>query len=112
MTTPPGGERPQKEVGVEFSFPKGSVYEGEWRVRPPEKPADAAHRRRNENWSFWVKEAPAYFLAILVLSGTAIYCFWILVQRNPPLEEKKWVMSIVTSLVVGIIGFLFGKVTK
>jgi hypothetical protein len=38
--------------------------------------------------------------------------FWTLIRTNPPLDEKKFVMSILTSLVAGIMGYLFGKVTK
>lgn len=111
MANPSGAEETDQS-GTEIAFPKGSVVEGEWRIKPPEKPAEAAHRRRKENWSFWVKEASTYLVALLILLGTAVYCFWVLIQRDPPLDDKKFVMSILTSLLVGIVGYVFGKVTK
>ena len=107
MPTPSGGK-----LSPDQFFPDGAIIEGEWRVKPPEKPAEAAHRRRKENWSFWVKDVSTYVVALLVILATAVYCFRTLIRVDPPLDEKKFVMSILTSLIVGIMSYLFGKGTK
>ena len=81
-------------------------------INTPEHHSERSHRLRKENWSFWVKDVSTLVMALLILLATAIYCFWTLIRTDPPLDEKKFVMSILTSLVVGIVGYLFGKVTK
>ena len=106
----PSGSKKSTQRGQEFSFPAGAVIDV--RVKPPEKSAEAAHRRRKANWSFWVKDVSTYVVALLIILATAIYCFWTLIRTEPPLDEKKFAMSILMSLVVGIMGYLFGKVTK
>jgi hypothetical protein len=59
-----------------FNFPEGSVAEGDLKFKPKETAEERKHRHRTDNRTFWVKEAPAYLVAIFTLLATAIYCFW------------------------------------
>jgi hypothetical protein len=95
-----------------LTVPAGTQIEGQWTFKPAEAPADRQHRLRKEAWSFWVKEASTYIVALLILLVTAVYCFSVLLKPGATLEERRWVMSVVTSLIVGIVGYVFGKSTK
>lgn len=101
----------QEDSAQSLSLPKGSVIE-ELRVRSPQKKEDREHRLRMESRSFWIKEAPVYLIAILLLLGTALYCFWTLFHPSLPSEDRQWAKSILGSLMGGVVGYLFGKATK
>jgi hypothetical protein len=105
----------RKEIEEPFqilSIPRGSTIEGEWKVRPPESAAERRHRLRKDAWSFWVKEASTYIVALLVMVSTTVYCLWALFQPGLSREDRQWVMSVLGSLLVGIVGYVFGKATK
>ena len=109
----PSDSRRSRNPVQSFTFPTGSIVEGELKLRPRRDRARRTHRLRKEIWSFWVKEASTYLVAFSILvwpprsiaSGSSS-------SPDSPQEEKQWVMSILTSLLVGIVGYVFGKVTK
>ena len=73
-----------------FTIPGGLDIEGRLEFKPPEDPDAKRHRLRHEVWSFWVKEASTYIVALLVLLMTAAYCFWILFfKAGTDLEERR-----------------------
>jgi hypothetical protein len=113
MARPSSDPKPkQVKLRDEFIVPAGFDIEGKLEFKPPEDPDAKRHRLRKEVWSFWVKEALTYIVALIILLMTAVYCFWVLLKPGTTLEERKWVMSVVTSLIVGIVGYVFGKSTK
>jgi hypothetical protein len=59
-----------------------------------------------------VKEALPYIIALVIVGLTAVYCFRVLFYQSSPKEERQWVLSTLTSLLVGVIGYVFGKVSK
>ena len=105
--------KPEPQRPTDFA---SVVYPGNMEVeatlKSPEDKVERAHRLRKDIWSFWIKEALTYVVALIILLTTAVYCFWVLWHSGSGIEEKKWAMSIVTSLLVGIVGFVFGKVAK
>jgi hypothetical protein len=62
--------------------------------------------------SFWIKEASVYIVALAILVVTTAYCFWVLWHPGLAKEDRQWAMSTLTALLVGIVGYVFGKATK
>lgn len=102
----------ERKPNQAYNFPEGFVAEGKLEFKPPETAPERNYRLRKDFWSFFIKEALVYIVALLILSMTTVYCLWTLWRSDAPLEERKWVMSTLTSLLVGIVGYVFGKSTK
>ncbi len=109
MTKPASGTPKQAKV-TQILAPSDMEVEAKFKSR--EDKVERAHRLRKDIWSFWIKEALTYVVALVVLLTAAVYCFRVSWHPGSGFEEKKWAMSIVTSLLVGIVGFVFGKVAK
>jgi hypothetical protein len=111
LTARPSSGSRQQKPGQQLTIPGGFDVEGELKFKPHEDPEERRHRLRKDAWSFWVKEALAYIVALIIVLITAVYCSWAL-WHPVTSEERQWVMSTLTSLLVGIVGDVFGKVTK
>jgi hypothetical protein len=81
-------------------------------IKTVENPTEMNYRLRTEFLSFLVKDLCTYGVAILIVLVVLLYCFIVLVILSSTLEEKKWAMSILTSILTGAIGFAFGKTAK
>jgi len=106
---PESSPRPKQRRPAKGFFIPDGVVEGEWKIRPREDRNEKKHRLWKDARSFWIKEASVYLFALLMLSTTAVYCFWVLFSPASSQEDRHWVMSILQSLLVGIIGYVFGK---
>jgi hypothetical protein len=106
----PSRRSKEQKTPRQYIVPGGTVLEGG--IRPEETAEERKHRLKKDVWSFWVKEALAYIVALFILGITAVYCFWVLFHPASSKEERQWVLSTLTSLLVGVIGYVFGKVTK
>ena len=95
-----------------LKIPEGCSFEGDYSFRSPEDSAEKLHRRRREDREFWIKDVSLYIAALFIMLATAIYCIWTLFQPALPREERQWVMSTLHAMMVGIIGYVFGKATK
>jgi len=109
MARPASRAKKQEDIGS-IVIPQGMAVKAE--IKSPEDKAEKFQRLKMEVWSFWIKEALVYVFALVILLTTAVYCFWVLWHPGSSMEEKHWVMSTLTSLLVGIVGYVFGKVTK
>jgi hypothetical protein len=113
MARPSSSSRSKEQKPAEsVTIPAGFALEGKLEFKPPEDMEERRHRLRKDAWSFWVKEASVYLVALLVLLMTTAYCFWVLLRPGAAKEERQWVMSVLTSLIVGIVGYVFGKSIK
>lgn len=93
-------------------IPEGFVKEGKIEFRPPESPDERRHRLRKDFWSFAVKDLLSYAVALSVLTAASAYSLVVLWRSGSRPEERSWAMSTLTSLLVGIVGYVFGKATK
>jgi hypothetical protein len=48
----------------------------------------------------------------MILVLTTAYCFSVLWHPGFAKEDRQWAMFTLTTLLVGIVGYLFGKATK
>jgi hypothetical protein len=109
--------RPSRAAKKQTDFnsivvPQGVTIEGELKFKPHEDDQEKIHRIRTDARSFWIKEAPVYIVALMILITTATYCFWVLWHPGFAKDDRQWAMSTLTSLLVGIVGYVFGKATK
>jgi hypothetical protein len=93
-------------------LPEGMEIETEITLRPLETPAQRAHRHRMEVRQFWVKEAPVHLTAIGIAISGAVAALVLTFRPGSSVEDKKWAYSVLSYLLIGVVGFAFGKVAK
>ncbi|CAN5901557.1 hypothetical protein BH23PLA1_BH23PLA1_21230 [soil metagenome] len=94
-----------------LTIPRGTELV-EHRIRRSEKEIERRYRLSQGYWSFLVKDLLAYLIAFAIVIATAFYCFWVLMRSGPSAEERRWAISILTSVLTAVVGFAFGKATK
>jgi hypothetical protein len=79
---------------------------------PIEDSREKALRLHKERIGFYAKDlAPWLILEFLVL-GIGFICFWNLVRAGSSPEEKARAWGALTTILCGIVGFLFGKAAR
>ncbi len=58
---------------------------------------------------FWVKEAPVHLAAIVIAISVMGAALIIAFRRGSSVEDLKWAYSILSYLLIGVVGFAFGK---
>jgi hypothetical protein len=81
-------------------------------IRGPEDPEDKRLRRRKDFLAFLVKDLLAYLVAFLFIGAIGIYSFYILIKHGATSEEAQKVWPIVSGILAGIVGMVFGRATK
>lgn len=76
----------------------------ELRARLAREDAEAAHQRR--------KDLILFGAAILGVGVIAGLCLWTIAQSSSTADDRKWATSIVSSIVAGAVGYLFGRSSK
>ena len=66
-----------------------------------ENPSDANIRR--------LKDIVLFVMATLFIASAFIYCGYILLRSDSTADEKTWAMSLGTSTITALIGYLTGK---
>ena len=84
----------------------------EYRLKRAESLVERRARLRQEFLAFLVKDLLAYLVAFGLIGIAALYCFSVLLKHGETLEDRRWAMSIVGSLLTALVGFAFGKATK
>jgi hypothetical protein len=81
-------------------------------IEGPEDPEDKRLRRRKDFLLFLVKDLLAYLVAFTFIIAMAIYSFVILSKHGAASEEAQKVWPIVSAILAGIMGMVFGRATK
>ena len=85
----------------------------ELKIKGPEDPEDKRLRRRKDFLLFLVKDLLAYLVAFTFIGAIGIYCFIILIKHGAAIsEEAQKVWPIVSGILAGIVGMVFGRATK
>ncbi len=77
-----------------------------------EEPEDKRLRRRKDFLAFLVKDLLAYVVAFGFIGAIGIYCFVILLKHGAASEEAQKVWPIISGILSGIVGMVFGRATK
>ena len=104
------GQSGDKESLSHLTFPKGFVAKGELTMSPPENREDRKHRH-------WKRTARVLGQGgVLVprrvadsVGDRGLLLLGALFHPGLPKEDRQWVMSILTSLVVGSVGYLSAR---
>ncbi len=78
----------------------------------PEDPEDKRLRRRKDFLAFLVKDLLAYLVAFSFIGAIGTYCFVILLRHGATSEDAQKVWPIVSGILSGIVGMVFGRATK
>jgi hypothetical protein len=81
-------------------------------IEGPEEPEDKRLRRRKDFLAFLVKDLLAYIVAFGFISAIGTYCFVVLLKHGAASEEAQKVWPIVSAILSGIMGMVFGRATK
>jgi hypothetical protein len=81
-------------------------------LKPPEDEQEKALRLHKERISFYIKDVVIWIFGVVCLVVIGGYCLWVLTSSSSAPAEKDWARSAVTSILAGIIGYVFGKTTK
>ncbi len=92
-----------------ITIPEGVNVEGDLKIKPIESNSDRLHRHRMEVRDFWVKQAPIHLVAILILVGSTLLAMIWAFRPGSAAEDKKWAVSVLSSLLIATAGFAFGK---
>ena len=92
-------------------FPAGLEVEAEVAIRARESKADRDHRHRLEVREFYLKQA-LHIIVILFIVAVAIVALIIAFQEGHSVETQKWAVSMLTSLMIAMTGYAFGKAAK
>jgi len=112
MARPARGPRKTAGLSQPFTIPEGFEIADELSYKPPENEDDRRHRLKRDVWSFWVKEASASLIAVVALLILCGFCAVALFHPRATPGDRQWAMDRLSQLLVGVVGFLFGKVTK
>ena len=77
----------------------------------PEDEQEKALRLHKERIGFYLKDVGITILGVVFLLAIGGYCLWVLTGNSAP-AEKDWARSAITSILAGIVGYIFGKTTK
>jgi hypothetical protein len=69
-------------------------------------------RLHKERISFYVKDIGTYSFGFLFLLSIVTYCFWVLVSSASSADEKQRAWTAIWSVLGGVVGIFFGRVTK
>jgi hypothetical protein len=81
-------------------------------LKPPEDEQEKSLRLHKERISFYIKDVVIWIFGVVCLVVIGGYCLWVLTSSSSAPAEKDWARSAVTSILAGIIGYVFGKTTK
>jgi hypothetical protein len=102
-----------RKLSIDATIPSGKVdVSHEIQIRTAEEDEDKAIRRRKEHAEFCVKDLGPYVLAYVIIALVMVYVTWALFRAGSPAEERQWAMSIVTTILAGVVGLVFGRATK
>jgi heme/copper-type cytochrome/quinol oxidase subunit 4 len=80
--------------------------------KTPEDSQEKAQRLRKELVGFYFKDIGAWILAFVFVVVIGACSFWIVMRTGFDPAEKEWARSVISAIVAGIIGFIFGKTAK
>ena len=78
----------------------------------PEDEQEKALRLHKERLGFYIKDVGIWIFGVVFLMAIGSYCLWVLTSNSAAPTEKDWVRSAITSILAGIVGYIFGKTTK
>jgi len=78
----------------------------------PEDEQEKALRLHKERISFYIKDVVIWIFGVVCLVVIGGYCLWVLTSSSSAPADKDWARSAVTSILAGIIGYVFGKTAK
>ena len=73
---------------------------------------EKALRLFKERLTFYVKDIGPWLVLEFLMLGIGLTCFWVLVRVDSAPAEKDRAWSVLTTILCGIVGFLFGKAAK
>ena len=101
-----------KKADVSKSLPVGDLEVKSIEFKLPEDEQEKALRLHKERISFYIKDVVIWIFGVVCLVVIGGYCLWVLTGSSSAPAEKDWARSAVTSILAGIIGYVFGKTTK
>ena len=81
-------------------------------IRPIEDEAERAQRLRKDFLSFIVKDLLATIIAMAIIVASAVLALVLLARPAASLEERRFAITIVTSTLTALVGFVYGKAAK
>jgi hypothetical protein len=103
------GNQP-RQVNVPASLPGMKTVRIEYQA--DEDKQEKTQRLRKELVGFYVKDIGVWALAFAVVVVIGSCSFWIVMRTGFDPLEKEWARSVISAIVAGIIGFVFGKTAK
>jgi hypothetical protein len=101
-----------KQTDLNAPIPVSGLQATKLEMAAPEIPEERKHRLRKDFLGFVCKDLAAYVLAYLILAVVVTFAGWTLSRAAAPKEDRQWAMSILTTLLVGIVGMAFGRASK
>jgi hypothetical protein len=76
-----------------------------------ERLENAARRAKNEREEIYQRRVKtALYLVALIFTSAIMSCsLWLLLSKDTPSDLRTWVTATVTSILSGVLGYLFGK---
>lgn len=81
-------------------------------LKPVEHEKEMALRLHKDKVGFYIKDEGIWIFGSLCVLAIGAYCLWVLTSASSATAEKDWARSAISSILGGIIGFIFGKTAK
>ncbi|MFO0950805.1 MAG: hypothetical protein U0835_06550 [Isosphaeraceae bacterium] len=107
--TKSSGKPPSQDMN--FVVPQGMTVEPVT-FKPLEDQKERDQRLRKDFLSFVVKDLLATTVAIAILLAAAVVAFALLLRSSSTVEEKRFAITILSSILSALVGFVFGKAVK
>lgn len=84
-------------------------------LKPAESPEERSSRLRREEaeaaMKLW-KEQCLFIIGVGIALAIGGFCLWATLDQSFSIEQQKWGMATITSMITGIIAYLCGKASK
>jgi hypothetical protein len=87
-------------------------FVGNVKIRPTQDKAERSQRLRKDFLSFIVKDLLATCVAMVILVASAVIALVLLVRPSSTLEERRFAITILSSTLTALVGFVYGKAVK
>jgi hypothetical protein len=107
----PSSRSPKAKEANALVIPDGMKAD-EITIRPIEDETERAQRLRKDYLSFIVKDLLATCVAMVVIVSSAAIALVMLARSSSSLEERRFAITIVSSTLTALVGFVYGKAVK
>jgi hypothetical protein len=107
----PSSRSPRAKDANALVIPDGMKAD-EITIRPIEEETERTQRLKKDFLSFIVKDLLATCLAMVIIVSSAVIALILLARSSSTLEERRFAITILTSTLTALVGFVYGKAVK